>query len=96
MHKEAILCGGSSGSAMAAAMRLAKEAGSGKKFVIIPPNSVRKYLTKFMDQGWMRDNGFGDKQWEDDTCADILRLISDRSLITDGGAGSVLPISIRP
>ncbi|MCP5020999.1 MAG: cystathionine beta-synthase [bacterium] len=95
VRKEGILCGGSSGSAMAAAIRLAKEVGTGKKFVIILPDSVRNYMTKFMDQGWMRDNGFVDKQWEDDTCADILRRMPDREIITAAGGDTVADSVLR-
>ncbi len=80
---------------MVAAIRLAKEAGPGKKFVIILPDSVRNYMTKFMDQGWMRDNGFVEKQWEDDTCADILRRMPDREIITAAGGDTVADSVLR-
>ena len=95
VRKEGILCGGSSGSAMAAALRLAKEVGPGKKFVIILPDSVRNYMTKFMDQGWMRDNGFVEQQWEDDTCADILLRMPKRDIVTAAGGDTVADSVLR-
>jgi cystathionine beta-synthase len=95
IRKEGLLCGGSSGSAMAAALTLAKEVGPGKRMVIILPDSVRNYMTKFMDAGWMRDNGFVEQRWEDDTCADILRRMPKRDIITAGGPDTVADSVLR-
>ncbi|MCA9000670.1 MAG: cystathionine beta-synthase [Planctomycetes bacterium] len=95
IRKEGLLCGGSSGSAMSAALRLAKEVGPGKRMVVILPDSVRNYMTKFMDAGWMRDNGFADQRWEDDTCADILRRMPKRDIITASGPDTVSESVLR-
>jgi cystathionine beta-synthase len=55
-----MLVGGSSGSAMAATMRLIKELdiGEGKRVVVILSDSVRNYITKFINNDWMYENGF--------------------------------------
>merc|ERR1711964_165253 len=56
---EALLCGGSCGSAMAAAIRFkANNIGKGKRVVVLCPDSVRNYMTKFLSDDWMMDNGF--------------------------------------
>ena len=60
IQEEGLLCGGSSGSALAAALRIAKEKKLGKDSVIVVvlPDSLRSYLTKFIDDDWMDYNGF--------------------------------------
>lgn len=59
---EGLLVGGSSGSALAAALRVAKEQKLTKDdvVVVVLPDSVRSYLTKFVDDDWMNYNGFVD------------------------------------
>merc|ERR1711964_485513 len=60
---EALLCGGSCGSAMAAAIRFkANNIGKGKRVVVLCPDSVRNYMTKFLSDDWMMDNGFLDRK----------------------------------
>jgi cystathionine beta-synthase len=58
IKKEGLLVGGSSGSAVWAAMEYAREVGPGKRIVIILPDSVRNYMTKFVDDAWMKENDF--------------------------------------
>jgi cystathionine beta-synthase len=56
--EEGLLVGGSSGSAMAAMVRAAKEMNLGKEHtvVVILPDSVRSYLSKFVDDDWLAAN----------------------------------------
>ncbi|KAI1115943.1 putative cystathionine beta-synthase [Nemania sp. NC0429] len=56
--EEGLLVGGSSGSAMAAAIKAAKDLGLGKDdvVVVILPDSIRSYLTKFADDDWLAAN----------------------------------------
>jgi cystathionine beta-synthase len=61
MREEGLLCGGSSGTAMAAAVEAAKELSEGQRCVVILPDSVRNYMTKFLNDSWMYDNGFIDE-----------------------------------
>ncbi|KAL6051708.1 Cystathionine beta-synthase [Balamuthia mandrillaris] len=60
IREEGILCGGSSGSIMYAALQEAKELKKGQRCVVIVCDSVRNYLTKFLDDRWMIDFGFYD------------------------------------
>jgi cystathionine beta-synthase len=55
-----MLVGGSSGSALAGAIRAIKELGigKGKRVVVLFPDSVRNYMTKFLNVDWMYENGF--------------------------------------
>jgi len=56
--EEGILCGGSSGSAMDAAIRAIKDLKLGKDdvVVVVCPDSIRSYLSKFVDDDWLAAN----------------------------------------
>ncbi|KAB8349718.1 hypothetical protein FH972_023733 [Carpinus fangiana] len=56
--EEGILVGGSSGSAMAAMVRAAKDLKLGKDdiIVVVLPDSIRSYLSKFADDDWLAAN----------------------------------------
>ncbi|KAB2576782.1 Cystathionine beta-synthase core [Lasiodiplodia theobromae] len=56
--EEGILCGGSSGSAMAAMVKAVKDLGLGKDdvVVVVLPDSIRSYLSKFADDDWLAAN----------------------------------------
>lgn len=56
IREEGLLCGGSSGSAVWAALQAAKELKAGQNCVVILPDSIRNYLTKFVDDQWMKKN----------------------------------------
>lgn len=58
MREEGLLCGGSSGTAMAAAVNVAKELKEGQRCVVILPDSVRNYMSKFLSDKWMVEKGF--------------------------------------
>uniref|UniRef100_A0AAQ5YXT8 Cystathionine beta-synthase n=1 Tax=Amphiprion ocellaris TaxID=80972 RepID=A0AAQ5YXT8_AMPOC len=50
--------GGSSGTAMAAAVNVAKELKEGQRCVVILPDSIRNYMSKFLSDKWMVQKGF--------------------------------------
>ncbi|KAI9919299.1 hypothetical protein PsorP6_017636 [Peronosclerospora sorghi] len=58
IREEGLLCGGSSGSAMAAAVRAAATLGAGQRCVVILPDSTRNYMSKFLNDTWMYTNKF--------------------------------------
>ncbi|MGY8783260.1 MAG: pyridoxal-phosphate dependent enzyme, partial [Fidelibacterota bacterium] len=47
IREEGLLIGGSCGSAMVAAMKAAKELKKGQKVLVVLPDSIRNYMTKF-------------------------------------------------
>jgi cystathionine beta-synthase len=55
-----------------AAVQLAKRVGPGKRIVVILADSVRNYMTKFLDDRWMRENGFTESNWETGTVGELL------------------------
>ncbi len=58
IREEGLLVGGSSGSAVWAATKVASRLEPGQKCLVILPDSIRNYLTKFVDDEWMKKNGF--------------------------------------
>jgi cystathionine beta-synthase len=82
IRQEGLLCGGSSGSAVWAAMKICREMKPGQRVVVILPDSIRNYLTKFADDGWMRQHGFLQADWEVGSIADVVRALPRRELIT--------------
>lgn len=58
IREEGLLCGGSSGSAMFAALQAAKKLKKGQNCVVILPDGIRNYMSKFVDDRWMRENGY--------------------------------------
>ena len=53
------MVGGSSGAAVDAAVRAARELREGQKCVVILPDSIRNYMTKFLDDKWLNERGIG-------------------------------------
>jgi cystathionine beta-synthase len=57
-REEGILAGGSSGTAVWAALEIGRDLPSDAVVVVIMPDSGRGYLSKVYDDGWMADHGF--------------------------------------
>ena len=58
---EGLLVGGSAGSAIAGALAYVKaneEALQGKRVVVVCADSIRNYMSKFLDDGWMAEHNF--------------------------------------
>lgn len=58
IREEGILVGGSSGSALQAALEVAKDLTEDDTVVVVFPDSIRSYLSKFVDDEWMHTHGF--------------------------------------
>ncbi|CAL8407129.1 unnamed protein product [Arctogadus glacialis] len=58
VKEEGLLCGGSSGTAMAAAVKVARDLKEGQRCVVILPDSIRNYMSKFLNDKWMLEKGF--------------------------------------
>ena len=69
IREEGLLCGGSSGASMSVAVEVAKTLKKGQKCVVLLADSVRNYMTKFLDDKWLADRDFirleNDRQWYD-------------------------------
>jgi cystathionine beta-synthase len=82
IRHEGLLVGGSSGGAVWAALQVAASMPAGSRVVTILPDSIRNYLTKFVDDRWMRENGFMEPDWAIGTVEDMLRAMPPREVIT--------------
>ena len=89
IRQEGMLCGGSSGSAVWAARKVAERMGPGKRIVVVLPDSVRNYMTKFLDDRWMKENGFTESRWETNSVGDMLRNLPRRKLVAAASADTV-------
>jgi len=82
IREEGLLCGGSSGSAMYAALKAARQLKKGQNCVVILPDGVRNYMSKFVDDKWMADNRFSGAELLSGTVADLLTDKPTQPLIT--------------
>ena len=58
IKEEGLLVGGSSGGAVWAALKAAKDLHEDQNCLVILPDSIRNYLSKFVDEDWMKKNKF--------------------------------------
>ena len=58
IKKEGLLCGGSSGTVVWAALEAAKTLKSGQKCLCILADGIRNYMSKFVSDEWMKKNNF--------------------------------------
>jgi cystathionine beta-synthase len=72
-REEGILAGGSGGTSVWAAMQVAERLGAGKRVLTMIPDSGRNYLSKFLDDNWMLEHGFVERQAPLPTVDEVLR-----------------------
>lgn len=58
IREEGLLVGGSSGSAMCGALQAAQSLSQGQKCLVILPDSIRNYMSKFACDSWMKQEHF--------------------------------------
>jgi cystathionine beta-synthase len=58
IRSEGILCGGSSGSLFVGAMQAAKDLTEDQRCVVLCPDGVRNYMSKFLSDNWMTNKGY--------------------------------------
>ena len=68
IREEGILCGGSSGASLFASIEAARDLKEDQNCVVILPDSIRNYMSKFMNDEWMKDHGF----WSEDLETDVF------------------------
>ncbi|MDR3622380.1 MAG: cystathionine beta-synthase [Paludisphaera borealis] len=81
-RKEGLLVGGSSGTAVAAALRYARRLGAGDLIVALCPDTGRNYLSKFFNDDWMAENHLDWEVVPTDTIGDLLHSRGPRRLAT--------------
>jgi cystathionine beta-synthase len=58
VRREGLYAGGSSGAAVAGAIKYARESGKRENIVVLLPDGASKYLSKVFNDEWLRENGF--------------------------------------
>ncbi len=58
VREEGLFCGGSSGAIVQAAVDIANEIGPNKTIVALLTDSGSRYISKFLNDEWMQQNGF--------------------------------------
>ena len=74
-REEGLLVGGSSGMAVVAALRTARDLPADAVVVVLLPDHGRGYLNRFYDDDWMRDHGF---EVPGRRASDLRRVVSER------------------
>jgi len=59
IRQEGLLCGGSSGAALSVALKIAQDLSEDKRLVVLLPDGIRNYMTKFVSDEWMTARNFG-------------------------------------
>ena len=86
IKEEGLLCGGSSGASMYCAVQAARDLLPGQKCVVLLPDGVRNYMTKFLDDQWCADR-------------DIIQMKEETTWWADQKVSSLdlsAPLSILP
>jgi len=82
VKQEGIFAGGSSGSAIAGAIKYCRKLSTGRLPVVILPDSGSRYLSKFYDDKWMREFGFLSMEFGEMTLSDLLIAKPNKTLYT--------------
>ncbi len=82
VRQEGIFAGGSSGSAIAGAIKYCRRLTADRIPVVILPDSGSRYLSKFYDDKWMREFGFLTTEFGETTLGDLLIAKPNKSMFT--------------
>src|SRR3954466_520049 len=89
VRQEGLYVGGSSGAAVAGAIKYAEMSKRKENILVLLPDSAQKYLSKIFDDKWMRENGFLDEPDRLGTVSQLLRSKKQRPLVTARKGASV-------
>jgi cystathionine beta-synthase len=81
-RREGILAGGSSGTALAAALRYARRLTADHLVVALLADTGRNYLSKFFDDDWLAENNFIWNVQPAHSVGDLLQTRGPRQLVT--------------
>ncbi len=82
VREEGVYTGGSAGGVLAAAIKYAERIDRDANIVMILCDSASRYLSKIFDDDWMRENGFLEEDWGEQTIEDLLNQKPKRELHT--------------
>ncbi|MBW2463480.1 MAG: pyridoxal-phosphate dependent enzyme [Deltaproteobacteria bacterium] len=76
VQKEGLYVGGSSGAAVAGAIKYAQQRNKKENIVVLICDSASKYISKIFNDDWMRDNGYLEEGTSLGVVADLLKTKS--------------------
>ncbi len=76
-REEGIFVGGSTGTAVFGALKVAKELGPGKILIVMLADSGDRYLSKCFDDDWMKDMGFLGPEQRLGTVREVINFKGD-------------------
>ncbi len=80
VRQEGIFAGGSSGSALAGAIKYCRKLPADRLAIVIFPDSGSRYLSKFYDDKWMREFGFLSTEFGETSLSDLLHAKPNKML----------------
>merc|ERR1719433_968135 len=97
IKEEGLLCGGSSGGSMSVGVEMAKTLEKGQKCVVLLPDSVRNYMTKFLNDQWCHDRDIiqlekDETQWWFSEKVSSLELCAPLTISPDLSVGQTIEI----
>ncbi len=95
IKQEGLLCGGSAGCVMKAALDIAKDLPEDKRVVCLFVDSVRNYITKFINDDWMLENGFLENEEYDKKYFEEYKYYGEDKIVKDIDITKVKPVSIN-
>lgn len=81
IREEGLFCGGSSGAIVFGALQVAKRLGPGKTVITVLTDSGSRYISKFLNDAWMKDHGFSNTGNELGSVYDLMQT-QNQSLLT--------------
>jgi cystathionine beta-synthase len=88
-RREGLLVGGSSGTAVAAALRYARRLTADDIVVALCADTGRNYMSKFFDDDWLSEHHLVKADAPRHTVGDLLRSRGPRTLVTVGPGATV-------
>ena len=83
VREEGLFCGGSSGSNVHVAVEIAKELGPGKIVVTVLPDHGNRYVSKFLNDAWMKEHGFTETEQELGFVEELLKSARTSPITAD-------------
>lgn len=90
--REGIFAGGSSGAALAGALKYARGLKEPEEIVVLLPDSGDRYLSKIFNDDWMRENGFLEGRVDLGTARDILEHTGSGKMIVAQKTAKIIEI----
>lgn len=82
VRQEGILCGGSCGASVAGAIKYAESVNAPIRILAHLPDTAYRYLSKYLDDDWMRENGYmGPEPGMGRVCDMLTARGSDSSIV---------------